>query len=551
MLTFKDFFIESVYKDFYDPPFRAKFQIDDIVVVRDSGKWLTYQSKKTLPYINQIGRVVAYKNVPGAYSKFAIEFFSDKSIHGIHGHFIYGPFKDVKVAEKYSKDPNLTIIPADIVKSGSKESYSGPLQNNERFEKKIVEVFCNSPIGFNWLPTPLQFPTKDGKTTTTVLAVKPIKDLTPSMAQAKLNQNKFHLPDLMDKDNIELINLIKTNYIIVRFNNSVTKKLKNLTFTETFEPSDAKHSHFFNNAPSPYAVYFPYKNYISDDIKASINYDDITRFLEVAFTPKFLTLTPKNLSHASIINDTSEIIDNINNATPEKLFYSINPYIEIKNNKKYVKGHAEVSDVNEKWFLDCDFSDRNARYIYYLNNAYNSVITNINIPSTVHKLSITTKKHADNGNPFDWSNHHTAASRSKRVIQDLTFLPPNIKSLEVDNVHLNSVLGLPKIMDDLQIRFADLTSLDNFPKKVNDHVDVSYNNLENFKGSLEEAGRYFSFTDNPVKSLEGIPEADQYVLATDIPFTLDDIKKYKHKKQYTKDLDKSVISTFDDLLDEL
>jgi len=541
MQIFKDFFIESVYKDFYDSPLRAKFQIDDIVVVRDNGKWLVYQPKKTLPYINQIGRVVAYKNIPGSYSKFAVEFFSDKSIHGIHGHFLYGPFKDVKVAEKYSKDPNLTINAADLVKPGSKDSYDGPLQNNERMEKRIVDVFCDSPLGFNWLPTPLQLFTKDGKVTTTVLAVKPIKDMTPNMVGLKIS----HIPDLLDQQDPEVINLIKTNYIIVRFNNSITKKLKNLTYTEAFKPSNLQNSLFYNNAVSPYAIYFPYKNYMYEEVTGIINYDDTANTLGAVFTPKFLTLTPKNLSEASIIKYTSEIIDIINNPTPEKLFKIINPSIEIKNNFKYAHNEVNVSDINEKWFKDCDFSHPSAKYKYHLNNSYNSIITNINIPDTVHYLCIQPKKDSN------WTIQHTAASKSKRVIQDLTFLPPKLRSLEIYNVHVNSVVGLPKEMDILELRFLDLTSLNNFPEKVKDHVNVSYNNLENFEGSLKDAGNYFSFTDNPVKSLKGLPNAKQYVLPSDDNITMDAIKKYKQKEIYTQDMDKSVVSTFDDLLDEL
>ena len=106
-------------------------------------------------------------------------------------------------------------------------------------------------------------------------------------------------------------------------------------------------------------------------------------------------------------------------------------------------------------------------------------------------------------------------------------------------------------MDMLQLRFTDLTSLNNFPEKVKDHVNVSYNNLENFEGSLKDAGNYFSFTDNPVKSLKGLPNAKQYVIPSDGNITMDAIKKYKQKEQYTQDMDKGVVSTFDDLLDEL
>jgi hypothetical protein len=116
-MLFREYLEEAVptfnIGDFSTPPPRAKFQIGDIVVVRDDGRWLMYQSKKSAPYVNQVGKVVGYKNIPGSYTKFAVE-FRDGAKVPIHGHFLFGPFKDVNVAKQYADDPKKEIKPVEF-----------------------------------------------------------------------------------------------------------------------------------------------------------------------------------------------------------------------------------------------------------------------------------------------------------------------------------------------------------------------------------------------------------------------------------------------------
>jgi hypothetical protein len=128
------------------PPPRAKFKNGDIVVVRDHGKFSTYHNKKHIPYINKVGVVVGYKNVPGAYTKYTLE-FEDKNLLMIHSNFLYGPFKSIQDAKKY-EDSNVEFSGVDIV--GALEA----VEKNERIEQSLKEILTQEPYNFTWLETP-------------------------------------------------------------------------------------------------------------------------------------------------------------------------------------------------------------------------------------------------------------------------------------------------------------------------------------------------------------------------------------------------------------
>ena len=131
---------------YIDPPPRAKFQNGDAVVIRDDGRFSSYQNKKQLQYVNKSGVVVGYKNIPGAYSKFAIQ-FADGVIHLIHGHFLYGPFTDLATAKQY-EDTSIAFDSKDI--KGSKTDW----ETKPTFELKMKELLTQAPFNFTWFDTP-------------------------------------------------------------------------------------------------------------------------------------------------------------------------------------------------------------------------------------------------------------------------------------------------------------------------------------------------------------------------------------------------------------
>jgi len=131
------------------PPPRAKFQAGDFVIVRDSrGKYAAYHSSRYLPYVNKVGRVVSYRNVPGAYSKFALEFI-DKNILPIHSQFLDGPFNDLKTALKYQDNVN----PIEL------QDLKGAVVGNNwvikpGMEREMHKLLTQPPLNFQWYDQP-------------------------------------------------------------------------------------------------------------------------------------------------------------------------------------------------------------------------------------------------------------------------------------------------------------------------------------------------------------------------------------------------------------
>ena len=170
-MSFKQFFKEAKEVKYEYPPSRAKFQLGDLVVVKDNGRWSKYQSKKTIPYINQVGEVVGYKNVPGAYTKYALK-FSDGNIFLVHSHFLHGPFKDLKTAEKYT-DPKVPIDIADI-KIPQKANSLTQYQKRDNVES-FLKTFLPK-IGYNLLDKPIEVISGDSQYVYTVFATMDIEN---------------------------------------------------------------------------------------------------------------------------------------------------------------------------------------------------------------------------------------------------------------------------------------------------------------------------------------------------------------------------------------
>ena len=163
---------------YIDPPPRAKFQNGDAVVIRDDGRFSSYQNKKQLQYVNKSGVVVGYKNIPGAYSKFAIQ-FADGVIHLIHGHFLYGPFTDLATARKY-EDTSVEFDSGDI--KGSKTDW----ETKPTFELKMKELLTQAPFNFTWFDTPQINKKSKGKTFLFTLAARgPFELLRANTAMTK------------------------------------------------------------------------------------------------------------------------------------------------------------------------------------------------------------------------------------------------------------------------------------------------------------------------------------------------------------------------------
>lgn len=205
-ITFKQFVIEAKILtkgiDYSEPPPRGKFQEGDIVLVRGDNRWKKYQPRYSDPYENKVGVVVGYRNVPGAYSKFAIK-FPNGDIAMFHSHYIYGPFKDVKTAEKYT-DPNIQISPSEII-TKAKTSKLTDFQTRPEIEAYLKKFVPK--LGYKWLSTPKQVLSYNSTHVYTILAEMDM-------------QNSTGKPEYADD------HPIKNKYSVFRINKISSNKLK-------------------------------------------------------------------------------------------------------------------------------------------------------------------------------------------------------------------------------------------------------------------------------------------------------------------------------------
>jgi len=131
------------------PPQRAKFQKDDIVLARDDGRYKMYHTKRWWPYANQVGTIISYRNEPRSYSKYAVK-FDDGTVLPIVSHFLYGPFKDKRAAEKYI-DPSVMIDNKDL---NSRIKILEDWGNKPKFET-LARVLATEPYNYIWNDEPV------------------------------------------------------------------------------------------------------------------------------------------------------------------------------------------------------------------------------------------------------------------------------------------------------------------------------------------------------------------------------------------------------------
>jgi hypothetical protein len=399
-MSFKQFFNEAAELAYNPPPEKAKFQLGDLVVVRDDGRWKTYQSKKTAPYINSIGEVVGYKNVPGAYTKFALK-FSDGNVFLFHSHFLYGPFKDLKTAQKYT-DPKIDIKPVDI------KPKQGSVTLTEYQKRDNVESFLKTflpKIGYTLLQTPKEVMSKDGKYIYTVFA-------TMDIEYCKSNQFSHEI-------------VIPGKYSCYRVNGVRTKKLKS-AMGNTLNGINGIIN--FRNSSSGGLNYFieaPEKNKNDD-----VNVDSLFALNEFG-----IPSNPKLLHEESIIEYFNTYKTTIQQIKAGKfntdlsivsLFYNVNG--------DTITGDTLTGSVS---YDKVDLKDKNFYNSYKIIGNFNFDVNNGNTDLTRLPREIT-----GDLSVYNW--HDDFDSRSLNSLHGIQIVGGDI---EVSRVGLKSLAGAPKIIN--------------------------------------------------------------------------------------------------------
>lgn len=130
------------------PP-KARYQPNDVVVIRDDGRFAKYHNKKTQAYAEQVGTTIGYQK--GSQTvKYAVE-FDDGSVHLVHSHFLIGPFKNKQIAETYVNNTK-EVTPEDLNTRG-KEIHTAD-QRDQQIESKLRDVLTQSPFNVKWVESP-------------------------------------------------------------------------------------------------------------------------------------------------------------------------------------------------------------------------------------------------------------------------------------------------------------------------------------------------------------------------------------------------------------
>lgn len=137
------------FSDYIPPKPKGPFQLNDFAVVKNfipAG----VQTKSSAAHIGKLGTVIGYKNVPGSYSKYLLQFENGEK-NAYMPSFLKGPFRSKETAQTYVDDPNKLIDPADIRTTAV---VFKDWETNEKLEKKLKDVLTNN-FFFTWLDEPV------------------------------------------------------------------------------------------------------------------------------------------------------------------------------------------------------------------------------------------------------------------------------------------------------------------------------------------------------------------------------------------------------------
>jgi len=187
------------FSDYTSPPPKGPYQLNDIAVVNKF--WARgAQTKASTSNIGKIGIVIGYKNVPGSYSKYLLQ-FDNGGVDSYMPMFLSGPFLNKEIAQTYVDDPTKIIDPKDI-KTKSGQQLSSEWETLPKVEAKLKDLLVNT-FYFTWFDPPTL-----------------IRDYSPVVGIVPLSEPSFTLAEL---EGYPLIRLTRSH-------NRTTRKLKSSTY---------------------------------------------------------------------------------------------------------------------------------------------------------------------------------------------------------------------------------------------------------------------------------------------------------------------------------
>lgn len=541
MTTFKGFILEATLQDlqnkgFSTPGGRTKFQDGDYVVIFSDNRWDIYQSQRSGKYIGEVGKVVGYKNVPGSYSKYAVE-FSDKNIEAYHAHYILGPFADAETAKKYSSanvkaKPGLVIghkVFAPKVDIADLKNYSGgTLKTNPKYESKLLDILTKAPFNLQIPNKPLSFRGgSNSQYVATILAYRPFNN-----HGIKFEKNKHTRPGKVYGRNDKFKDFITKNIALYRLNNSI-----NGNFVSDVHSSSTSLNKDYHYTNTPYYLATPYINF------RDLDYSDVpVNFFDKDFVKKQVKGNEKHNRGFVEIKDISlpqRILKDVDklaqafkrfddlasgNFDPQEMFNTHYGITE-ENGKKYLNNSARVDEDALKYFYDLHTLEGKNVYQDVWLHIYTKDPSRLKgkIPPNITKLNFVTPGYNRN------SGYHGAKKKMLTTINDCTFLNNSkVVHLEFDGCDIKSFSGVPLNAKFIHFNYSVINNLEGLPKKLN-VLAFHQCEVKSFNGGSEIVTNTLDMYDSTLidkNSLNEIPESRSGYDRT----RLDDVKNEQIKK---------------------
>lgn len=562
MIKFKQFVTEMTAQDlqsagYGDPATRSKFQKNDWVVVHGSeSRWLGSQSKRSVKYIGQYGRVVGYK--PGSqYVKYAVQFPMDNNnIETFHSHFLVGPYNSVESAKSVALkkfDPALAtpFSYKPKLQSNMVRGYTtAEMQSKPAVETKLMEMFSQAPLNLTAPTTPLKF--DDGKYVATIIAYKPIAG---TLASKKINQYEMNIKINSPK----LQWFMQKNICLFRLNNAISKKLVDLTSsTQKLRESDDPDSQMiWSNSPYAFSmpemdlsrmnyggevVYFLDKKKLLDHL---LN-DPANRFInnKIFSIPVVMAKRPELINQLS--NEYEQLQNFVQGNFDAQTMFDEYYDVMMKNGKRVAQRNIVANEQTLHYFHDVHLEFNPTTKISYNNNFKLIVQTNnidqCKIPPQFMNIQLE---------PANLSFEKKLQGKSPLQLKNLKVLPKGVKALDLGYCAIQSFEGIPDSIDSLMLRHCTTKTgtLEGVPKVINNNFELAYNKFKTLKGceNTVVGGIVDIYGEQELKSIEDIPESASNQYRVPMDFDVDTVAKIIETRKFNKSLKPKTQKTFADI----
>lgn len=539
MINFKQFITEIANPPpgYTIPGNRTKFALGDIALVIISTAGMTYQSKRSAKYQGKAGVVVGYK--AGSQTvQYAVE-FPDGKVEAYISHFLYGPFKDIRTAEKYDKNSIDNINPKDL----KGHNPNTVIQKSDKLEELIKKVFTSDPFNFNWLEQPIVI--SDGNNIITILATLPRSTFSIFFKGVYFeNVDPTNL-----KPGTELFTkyreLAKDNILIYRLNNAKSLKLKSINNTYPFLNIGG------SSVASPYALTFFHFTGININDKNTTLKEGLLYAINNQLS--FHNIGLNNNSIKEILNNSKKYIDFTNaynkNWTDEEVINFVHD-VGVNGQEKTItldKKYAYVELILTKEiapaFKEYNITDGRVKYVISSDNE------NIILPKKIFgEISFLSDNIFKTERTPDKRYNISDFSFLNNVALEKGRLGRRTGGVEFNNFNIPKVVNFPQEFNlPLSFRDCNLTSLYGLPK-ILESLNVSGNLLKTLDGDVEEIQDYIIFDRNPIRSIGStFPIAKHY----SGPLSEEDIQKAIKLKEMKKIVSPDTAETFGDFMSEL